>query len=116
MNAMHEKLKNKWVMPVAPLGYPDLTALHFVRESGGDWHLDFTRQDDSSAAGLFFASDADRCPPIDWPWQAGFEPQFEDWRTIGFLVVEVPADAASVEARAATIISEFMRGGDTTLH
>jgi hypothetical protein len=113
---MHEKLKETWAPPVAPADYPNITAVHFIRTSGGEWHLDFSRSDDSSVAGMFFASDAECCPTIEWPWQEGFEPKFEDWRAIGFVVLEIPSDAGSVQARARAVISEFMRGGPTTLH
>ena len=112
---MHEKLKESWVPPASPARYPDLTVVRFIRETGSTWHLDFSRVDSSVPAGRFFASDADRCPEIEWPWVEGFDPQPADWRAAGFVVCEVPSDSASVQKAAQAILSAFMRG-DQALH
>ena len=69
--------------------------------------MDFVRD---GPEGLFFASDADRCPAIDWPWVDGFSPSARDWRAAGFLVLEVPADNETIEKAAQTLIAAFMRG------
>jgi hypothetical protein len=108
---MHEKLKPSWAAPAAPRRYPDITAVHFVRQAGSTWHLDFSREDDSVAAGRFFASDADACPAIEWPWVEGFDPQPADWRAAGFVVFEIPSDSATVQKAAQALLSAFIRGG-----
>lgn len=106
---MHEKLKQFWAPPAAPTRYPDLVVVHWIRQDGGDWHMDFSRD---GPEGRFFASDADRCPDIEWPWVEGFEPQTPDWRAAGFEVLEVPIDSASIGKMAKAIIEAFMRGNE----
>jgi hypothetical protein len=85
-----------WHAPSPPVKYPDLTVVKSVREFGGGiaWHLDFSRHDIRSGIPCerFFASDADACPIIVWPWVDGFEPRSEDWIALGFTVVEMIAD------------------------
>lgn len=104
---MHEKLKPSWVPPPAPTRYPDLVVVHWLRQTGGEWHMDFARD---SAEGMFFASDADRCPAIEWPWVEGHSPTTSDWRVAGFRVLEVPADSETIRKAAQTLIAAFMRG------
>lgn len=109
---MHKKLKFDWVPPPAPAKYPELVVIHWMKRNGGEWHMDFSRD---GPEGRFFASDADRCPVIDWPWVDGFEPTAADWRAAGFSVLEVPTDSATMASRSRALIAAFMRG-DRTLH
>ena len=80
-----------WQAPTAPQKYPDLTVVKFVAEFGHGfrWHLDFSRQEGSSPVGRFFASDAQQCPQIDWPWCEGVTPSDQDWVEAGFTVVKI---------------------------
>jgi len=113
---MHAKLKENWLPPAAPANYPDITAVRLGLQFEDDWYLDFSRLDESSPVGRFFAGDADCCPLIDWPWVVGFCPQAEDWRAIGFVVLEFPTDEESIKTAARALISKFIRGDGVTLH
>jgi hypothetical protein len=81
----HPQLVDTWTPPNAPLRYPDLTIIKVLLDSGHRWQLDFTRYDKGQR---WFASDADKCPAIEWPWKDSFSPSGQDWKAIGFTVFE----------------------------
>lgn len=102
---MHIKLQNNWRPPAAPAKYPELTAALFVGRFSSAWHLDFSRTSENSGVGRFFASDSDCCPDIAWPWVDGFTPQPEDWRAIGFVVIEIPSSDIGIRLDAAATLA-----------
>ncbi len=107
-----------WLAPTAPQKYPDLTVVKFVAEFGHEfrWHLDFSRQEGTSPVGRFFASDAQQCPQIDWPWCEGVTPSDQDWVEAGFTVVKIVdlANDISVggmtDAELSSVIAETLSG------
>ncbi len=78
---MHPKMLPCWSRPASPVRYPDLTVIKITLDYGHRWHLDFSRQEDGQR---WYASDTEKCSPIQWPWVEGFEPDFADWQAIGF--------------------------------
>lgn len=107
---MHPALLPGWKAPDTPTKYPDLTAIKFVAEFGQHfrWHLDFSRVDHQSPVERFFASDAEKCPVIEWPWREGANPSEEDWIAIGFTVIVMTdlSSAISVSSAEVAVFAE----------
>jgi len=63
-----------------------------------------------------FASDAQQCPQIDWPWCEGVTPSDQDWVEAGFTVVKIVdlANDISVggmtDAELSSVIAETLSG------
>ncbi len=90
---MHPNMFHGWSIPASPARYPDLTVIKMTLDYGHRWHLDFSRQEDGQR---WFASDAEKCPEIAWPWQAGFDPDMQDWKSLGFTVIEIQDYAQAI--------------------
>lgn len=86
------ELVNGWICPESPARYPELTAVKMTLDFGHRWHLDFSREEDGQR---WYASDAEKCPTISWPWIDGFEPTNDDWKSIGFIVTIEMRDLAA---------------------
>lgn len=97
---MHHNMLAGWASPEAPPRYPDLTVIKLSLEYGHSWHLDYSREDNGDR---WYASDAEKCPVISWPWVDGFEPTLSDWKEIGFAVtLEMNDSAAAIRPRSHT--------------
>ena len=95
------KLAYEWAAPVAPSRFPDLTAVWLASRYGGKWHLDFSRTAQDTSLGRLFASDALACPPIAWPWKAGYQPSEADFIALGFVTLAIEDHGAGIRLCAA---------------
>lgn len=105
------KLIPGWTAPAAPRRFPALTAVWFATLFGGEWHLDYSRLEESQPTGRLFASDADACPSIDWPWQEGFMPTNADWADLGFttlIIEDLSGGIRHVSPRERFVINAFL--------
>lgn len=102
----HQKLKPGWTAPVAPRQYPELTAFKILLDAGHQWRMDFSRADGRDR---WFASDADKCPPIEWPWVGGFDPLPADWHALGVVHVFEFRAASDLDPEHAQAMREAVK-------
>jgi hypothetical protein len=76
----HSALIDGWKMPALPEGYDTVACILFA-----DDKYEFDFYDSARAA---FSSEAGIDAIVQWPWIAGYGPDKDDWRRLGFSVFD----------------------------